>query len=114
MFNQMMGPQGFSPANMTAAFQLFGNWNKGVQAFALEAGSYSKRVFEDGTETFEQLANTQSIDQMWQIQADFVQRQMNDYVKQMTKFASIYADIAEEAYRPFGEVLKGATPCAKK
>ena len=47
---QRAGKDGFD-----AAVSSFGEANKGFQAIAAEIASYSKKSFEDGTRTFEQL-----------------------------------------------------------
>ena len=78
----------------------FGELNKGWQTLAAEIGDYTKRSFEDGTAAFEKLLSAKSIDQAVEIQTSYAKRAYDEYMSQMTKIGTLYADFAKEAYKP--------------
>jgi hypothetical protein len=77
-----------------------GDWNKSWQAIAAEMTDYSKRAFEDGTSTFQQLASAKSIEQAFEIQQSYAKRAYDDYMHQMSKLGSMYSSMAKDAYKP--------------
>ena len=83
----------------------FGEWNKSWQTLAAELTDYTKRSFEDGTAAFEKLLTAKSVEQAVEIQTSYAKRAYDEYMAQMTKIGSIYADIAKDAYKPFEKVL---------
>lgn len=91
--------------NADAAMKIFGEWNKGWQAIAAEMGDYTKRSFEDGTSTFEKLLAARSMEQAMEIQTTYARRAYDDYMHQLTKVSTMYADLAKEAYKPFENIV---------
>jgi len=98
--------QKFSQTNMDSAMRVFGEWNKGWQAIAAEMGDYTKRAFEDGTNTFEKLMASKSLEQAFEIQTSFAKRAYDDYMQQMNKIGSMYASLAKEAYKPVERMMQ--------
>ena len=83
----------------------YGGWNKGWQTLAAEMNDYTKRSIEEGTSAFEKLLTAKSIDQAVEIQTSFAKRAYDEYMAQMTKVGTLYADIAKDAFKPFEKVL---------
>lgn len=77
-----------------------GDWNKGWQAIAAEMTDYSKRAFEDGTSTFQQLASAKSFEQAFEIQQSYAKRAYDEYMHQMSKIGGMYSAMAKDAYKP--------------
>ena len=100
MFNNMQDFQKLGQANVDATMKLFGDWQKNWQVVAAEMTNYTKRSFEDGTETFEKLLSAKSIDQAMEIQTNYAKRAYEDYIQQMTKFGGMFQDLTKEAYKP--------------
>jgi hypothetical protein len=92
-------------ANMDNAMKMWGEWTKNWQAVTAEMTDYSKRSFEDGTKTFEKLATAKSIDQVLEIQTGFAKRAYDDYMQQMTRLGSMYADLAKGSAKPFEQFI---------
>ncbi|MCL4765875.1 MAG: phasin family protein [Hyphomicrobiaceae bacterium] len=86
--------------NMDRAMRLFGDWNKNWQAIAAELSDYSKRSIEQGTKTVEKLMSAKSMEQAIEIQTNYARRAYDEYMQEMTKLGSMYANIAKEAYKP--------------
>jgi hypothetical protein len=54
--------------NANAAMKSFGVVSKGMQAIATEVADYSKKFFEEGTQAFEQLLGTKSVEKAMELQ----------------------------------------------
>jgi phasin family protein len=91
--------------NLDKTVKLFGEWNKGWQAIAAEMSDYTKRAFEDSTATFEKLLAAKSLEQALEIQTSYVRRAYDDYMQQMTRVATMFADLAKEAYKPMERMM---------
>ena len=98
--NNFQDFQKFGQANVDASMKLFGEWQKNWQTVAAEMTNYSKRSFEEGTQTFEKLLGAKSLDQAMEIQTSYAKRAYEDYVQQMTKFGALFQDLTKEAYKP--------------
>ncbi len=92
--------QKLSQQNLDAGMRTITEWNKGWQTIAAEMGDYSKRSFEEGTQTIEKLTGARSIEQAMEIQADFAKRAYEDYMAQWSKIGNLYAGFAREAMKP--------------
>ena len=88
-------------ANVDNTLKMWGELTKNWQAVAAEMTDYTKRSFEDGTKTFEKLATARSIDQVMEIQTTYAKRCYDDYLQQMTRIGSMYADLAKGSAKPF-------------
>ena len=99
--------QKFSQGNMDATMKAFGDWTKGWQAIAAEWSDYSKRSFEDGSQTFEKLLGARSVEQAVEIQPGYTKRAYEDYMHQIQKVGGMYTEFAREAYRPVERMMQG-------
>jgi hypothetical protein len=97
---QRAGKDGFD-----AAVSSLGEANKGFQAIAAEIASYSKKSFEDGTRTFEQLIGVKSLEQAFEIQSQYAKRAFDAYVAQTSKLGQMYVDLARGAYNPVEQAV---------
>ena len=88
-------------ATIDNSLKMWGELTKNWQAVAAEMTDYTKRSFEDGTKTFEKLATARSIDQVMEIQTTYAKRCYDDYMQQMTRIGSMYADLAKGSAKPF-------------
>ena len=61
---------------------------------------YSKKTFEDGCRTWEQLAGAKSVGQMIEIQTQFAKRAFDNYMSELSKLGDMYASLARNAYKP--------------
>lgn len=106
MINGIEDFQKLSQANMDLAMKSFGEMSKGWQAIAAEFSDYSKRSFEDGTTTLEKLMSAKSLEQAVDIQTKYVKRSYDEYMHQLAKVGSMYAELAKEAYRPVEKLMQ--------
>jgi hypothetical protein len=106
MANDFGDFQKFGQESVERAMKTFGDWNKGWQAIVAEVADYNKRSLEQGTATFEKLLAAKSIDQALEIQTGYARRAYDDYMQQMTKLGSMYAELAKEAYKPVETIVR--------
>ncbi len=92
-------------AGMDNAMKMWGEWTKNWQAVTAEMADYTKRSLDDSTKTFEKLTTAKSIEQVVEIQTGFAKRAYDDYVQQMTRLGSMYADLAKGSAKPFEQFM---------
>jgi hypothetical protein len=107
MIKNMEDFQKLGQANMDATVKIWGDWSKGWQAIAAELTDYTKRSFEDGTQTFEKLIAAKSLEQAVEIQTSFAKRAYDEYMHQLSKIGGMYAELAKDAYKPVERALQG-------
>lgn len=83
-----------------AVARSYGDANKGFQAIVSEYTNYSKKAFEDGTRTFEQLVGAKSVEQAVEIQSQYVKKAYEAHIAQMTKLGEMYVSLAQNAFKP--------------
>ena len=97
--------QKLGQGNVDTAMKTFGEWSKGWQAITSEMTDYSKRSFEDSSQTLEKLMTAKSVEQAVEIQTSYAKRAYDEYMHQWTKIGGMYAEFAKDAYRPLERVL---------
>ena len=93
-----------------AATTSFGVVSKGVQAIVTELADYSKKSFEEGTQAFEQLLGTKSVEKAMELQQVYFKNAYEGFVTQATKIGALYADLVKETYKPFEGYVAKITP----
>jgi Phasin protein len=71
---------------------------------------YSKRSFENGTKTMENLFGAKSLDKAFEVQSEYAKSAYEDYVSCATKLGALYTDLAKEAFKPYQGLVAKATP----
>ena len=92
--------QKMSKDSMDASMKSFGAVSKSFQAIAVETADYAKKAFEEGTAVGEKLAAAKSLDKVMEVQADYLKSAYEGFVAQSTKVGQLYAELAQEFYRP--------------
>lgn len=87
--------------SVDASMQSFGALLKAFQAIATETADYAKKSFEQGTLATEKLVAAKSFDKVLEIQTDYAKNAYEGFVAQATKLGQLYADLAQEAYKPY-------------
>jgi len=99
--------QRMNQAGVDTAMRMMGEWGKNWQAIAAEMTDYTKRSFEDGTQTLEKLMSVKSVEQVLEIQSSYARRAYEDYMHQMSKIGTMYGELAKEAYKPVERAMQG-------
>jgi phasin family protein len=102
--------QKMSNANVDATVQSFEGVTKATQAIATEIADYTKRSFEDGTKTMENLLGAKSLDKAFEVQTEYAKAAYESYVSEVTKLGELYSDLAREAFKPYQSFVAKVTP----
>ncbi len=81
----------------------FNAWARNTQAIAAEVTGYSKKSFENSAAAFEKLIGAKSMEKAMEVQTEYLQSAYEEFVVVAAKIGELYADLAREAYRPFGK-----------
>jgi hypothetical protein len=108
MAKHMDDMQKLGQFNFDGAFKVWGEWGKSWQAIAAEIGDYSKRSFEDSTQTLEKLVTARSVEQAIEIQSSYAKRSVDEYMRQMSRIGTMYADLAKEAGKPVERMIQSS------
>ena len=106
MTAQIQDFQKLGQVNVEGSMKAFTEWQKSLQAIAAEMANYSKRSFEDSTQTFEKLMAVKSFDQVVEIQTNFAKRATDGYMAQMNKIGGMYSEFAKEATKPLANLIQ--------
>jgi hypothetical protein len=98
--------QKLGQANMDNTMKMFGDMTKNFQAIATEMTDFSKKSFEDGTQTMEKLMGVKSIEQAVEIQTTYAKRAYDNYMAQMTRVGTMYTELAKEAVKPMASAFQ--------
>jgi len=103
---QKAGKDGFE-----ATVRSFGEVHKGFQAITARLTDYSKRAFDDATRVYEQLIGAKSVEQVFEIQAQYAKTAYDTYISEVSKLGEMYVGLARNAYAP---VEQAAAKASKK
>jgi phasin family protein len=93
--------QKFGKENVEAQLKSLGAFSKTAQAIAVEMADYSKKAFEDGAAATEKLFGAKTLEKAIEVQSDYVKTAYEAFVSESAKLSELYADLAQEAYKPF-------------
>ena len=96
--------------NVDAAMRSFEGPTKATLAIATEIADYTKRSFEDGTKTMENLLGAKSLDKAFEVQTEYAKAAYESYVSEVTKLGELYSDLAREAFKPYQSFVARVTP----
>jgi hypothetical protein len=100
MIKNLEDVQKLSQTNLDTSMKMWGDWTKSWQAIAAEMTDYTKRSFEEGTQTFEKLLGAKTVEQALEIQTSYAKKAYDEYMREMNKIGTMYTEIAKEAYKP--------------
>jgi hypothetical protein len=102
--------QRMSNVNMEATKNSFDAVTKGAQAIATEVADYTRRSFEHGTKTMENLVGAKSLDKAIEVQSECAKAAYEGYIAHATKLGELYADLAKQAFKPYESFVSKVTP----
>ena len=103
---QVQDFQKFSQVSSDATMKFMGDWAKNWQTIATEMTEYSKRAFQDGQATFQQVLAAKSVEQALEIQTSYAKRSIESYMQQMNKIGGMYSSLGREAYKPLESAVQ--------
>ena len=100
--------QKFSRESVDASLQSFGACSKSAQTIAGEIADFSKKAFEEGAAATERLCNAKSLEKAIEVQSEYLKAAYESFVSETAKLGELYADWAQEAYKPFESYISKA------
>jgi Uncharacterized conserved protein len=89
-----------SRETMEEMLKSYSEMAKGFQTIAAEAGNYSRRSFQDVATFMESLMSARGVEDVYQLQADYMKSSYDAFVAEAAKLSELYADLAKSAYAP--------------
>lgn len=86
---------------------LFNESSRSMYAITAEVGDYSRRLVEDGTTTFTQIAHAQSVQDAFGAIGAFNKRTSEEYAQHMHRLASMFAEAARQQTLAMQALLSG-------
>ena len=96
--------------NLDATTHSFKGATKVTQEIASQIADYSKRSFEQGTKTVENLLGARSLDKAVEVQTEYARSAYEDYVSHATKLGQLYTELAQETFKAYQDLAAKATP----
>jgi hypothetical protein len=95
-----------SNATLDATNHSFERVTKATQAIVSEIADYSKRSFETGTKTMENLFGAKSLDKAIEVQSEYAKTAYEGYVTHARRLGELYINLATEAFKPYEGLLR--------
>jgi hypothetical protein len=96
--------------NLEAATHSFEGATKVTQEIASQIADYSRRSFEQGTKTVENLLGARSLDKAVEVQTEHARSAYENYVSHATKLGHLYTDLAKETFKSYQDFASKLTP----
>jgi hypothetical protein len=96
--------------NLDATMHSFEGATRVTQEIASQIADYSKRSFEQGTRTMENLLGAKSPDKTFEVQTEYARAAYESYVSHASKLGHLYADLAREAFKSYQDFASKLTP----
>ncbi len=82
----------------------------GLSAIASAYGDYTKKSYEDTKSFVEKLSGVKSLDKVLEAQSEYAKTAYETFVADSQKIASLYGDLAKQAFKPLEGVVAKFTP----
>ena len=83
------------------ALDMWSGWAKSWQAVGAEINDYARRSFEDGSKAMETFMSARTVEQAVAIQSSYAKRSYEEYIAQMNRLGTMYADLTKDTAKPF-------------
>src|SRR5262245_52855844 len=96
--------------NLDATMHSFEGATRVTQEIASQIADYSKRSFEQGTRTMENLLGAKSPDRAFEVQTEYARAAYESYVSRASKLGHVSAKLAREACTSYPDCASQLTP----
>lgn len=84
----------------------------GLSAIVNAYGDYTKKSYEDTRSFVEKLSGVKSLDKALEAQSEFARTAYETFVSDSQKIATLYGDLAKQAFKPLEGVVARFAPAA--
>jgi hypothetical protein len=84
----------------------------GLSAIASAYGDYTKKSYEDTKSFVEKLSGVKSLDKALEAQSEFAKASYETFMADAQKIASLYGDLAKQAFKPLEGIVAKFNPGA--
>jgi len=84
----------------------------GISAIAAAYGDYTKRSYEDTKSFIEKLSGVKSLDKALEAQSEYARTAYETFVADSQKIASLYGDLAKQAFKPLEGIVAKFNPAS--
>ncbi|WP_159732873.1 phasin family protein [Methylosinus sp. Ce-a6] len=98
MFNSVDDVSQFGASRFDAVTTAAASTAKGLQVIAAESVEYSKRRAADGYAFSKKLLDARKLDDIVELQSDFIKAAFQDFISQATKINGLYSELAKDAF----------------
>jgi hypothetical protein len=102
--------QGYGKEQYETAVAHATTLQNGLSAIASAYGDYTKKSFEDTKSFVEKLSGVKSLDKALEAQSEYAKTAYETFVADSQKIASLYGDLAKQAFKPLEGVVAKFTP----
>src|ERR1700760_4075934 len=85
---------------------------QGLSAIVSAYGDYTKKSFEDTKSFVEKLSGVKSLDKALEAQNEYAKTAYETFVADSQKIATLYSDLAKQAFKPLEGVVAKFNPAA--
>jgi len=76
-----------------------------VQSITAVHADYTKKALQDGSDYITKLANLKTPSDVMALQSEYAKTTYEGFVAEAKKISELYADLAKQAYKPFGDLV---------
>lgn len=81
-----------------------------IQAIASAYGEYTQKSYADTKSLLEKLSGVRSLDKVIEAQNEYAKSAYETFVADSQKIASLYGDLAKQAFKPLEGIVSKFTP----
>lgn len=104
------GIQRTTAENVEATTRSFEGATRVTREIASQIAEYSKRSFEQGTKTVENLLGARSLNKAVEVQTEYARTAYEDYVSHATKLGQLYSNLTQETFKSYQDFASKLTP----
>jgi hypothetical protein len=102
--------QGYGKEQYETAMAHATSVQNGLSAIVSAYGDYAKKSYEDGKSFAEKLSGVKSLDKALEAQNEYAKTAYETFVADSQKIASLYGDLAKQAFKPLEGVVAKFSP----
>jgi len=104
--------QGYGKEQYETAVAHATTLQSGISAIVSAYGDYTKKSYEDTKSFVEKLSGVKSLDKALEAQGEYAKTAYETFVADSQKIASLYGDLAKQAFKPLEGIVAKFSPAS--